>query len=135
MAQQNISIGNAANDGTGDAPRVAAIKINANFAELYAASGSGALNVIAATGSTTLALNTDILEVNSSVATTITVPTNATVVFPIGTQIEVFQLGVGTPTVTPAVGVTFQPATVASPVSQYRSVFLRKRDTNTWTIA
>jgi len=36
MAQQTINIGTVANDGTGDAPRTAATKINANFTELYA---------------------------------------------------------------------------------------------------
>lgn len=35
MAQQNINIGSVANDGTGDSLRVAAIKINGNFVELY----------------------------------------------------------------------------------------------------
>lgn len=36
MAQQTINTGAAANDGTGDTPRAAGDKINANFAELYA---------------------------------------------------------------------------------------------------
>ena len=35
MAQQNINIGAAANDLTGDTPRAAGAKINANFTELY----------------------------------------------------------------------------------------------------
>lgn len=35
MSRQNIAIGSAANDGTGDTLRQAGIKINQNFAELY----------------------------------------------------------------------------------------------------
>ena len=36
MAQQNINVGTATNDGTGDNLRTGAIKINENFTELYA---------------------------------------------------------------------------------------------------
>ena len=35
MTRQNISIGSAANDGTGDTLRQAGTKINANFVEIY----------------------------------------------------------------------------------------------------
>ena len=35
MAQQTVSIGTSANDGTGDPLRTAFTKINANFTELY----------------------------------------------------------------------------------------------------
>ena len=43
MAQQIVSIGTVANDGTGDPVRTAGTKINANFTELYAAiAASGA---------------------------------------------------------------------------------------------
>ena len=35
MAQQTVSIGSSANDGTGDPLRTAFTKINANFTELY----------------------------------------------------------------------------------------------------
>lgn len=35
MAQQTISVGTSANDGTGDSLRSAGTKINANFTELY----------------------------------------------------------------------------------------------------
>lgn len=41
MAKQTIDIGTTANDGTGDSLRTGAIKINENFDELYAASGTG----------------------------------------------------------------------------------------------
>ena len=35
MAKQVINVGTVANDGTGDKPRPAGIKINENFTELY----------------------------------------------------------------------------------------------------
>ena len=41
MAQQTVSIGSTANDGTGDPLRTAFTKINANFSELYGASPFG----------------------------------------------------------------------------------------------
>lgn len=51
MAYQAVGLGTTANDGTGDPPRTAGIKINANFVELY---GPATQFVVAA--STTLAL-------------------------------------------------------------------------------
>ncbi len=39
MAQQSLNIGTNANDGTGDNLRAAMVKVNENFAELYAAPG------------------------------------------------------------------------------------------------
>ena len=67
MAKQAIGVGSIANDGTGDSLRSGAIKINANFDELYAglfdaetvASGacspSLAVTIASATASYTLA--------------------------------------------------------------------------------
>ncbi len=43
MAQQTIGVGSSANDGTGDPLRTAFNKINANFSELYGASGEDAI--------------------------------------------------------------------------------------------
>ena len=46
MARQNISVGNAPNDGTGDPLRIAFEKINNNFTDLYNNFGSSGLNFI-----------------------------------------------------------------------------------------
>ena len=46
MARQNISVGNAPNDGTGDPLRVAFEKINNNFTDLYNNFGSSGVNFI-----------------------------------------------------------------------------------------
>ena len=49
MANSIINIGTLANDGTGDDPREAFIKVNNNFSELYARSpeSTTAVNLVA----------------------------------------------------------------------------------------
>lgn len=75
------------------------------------------------------------VEVNASGATNVTIPTNASVAFPIGTVIEVVQLGAGRVTIAAAGGVTLQAADGALTTRvQYSAVSLRKRATNTWLI-
>lgn len=70
---------------------------------------------------------------NSSSATTITLPTNATVAIPIGSEIPIIQLGTGVITISPAGGVTFaQPNNTLT--SQYTAGILRKLDTDTWVM-
>ena len=69
----------------------------------------GVLNAQTGT-SYTLAL-TDVAKVvtlTNGSAITLTVPTNATVAFPIGTQILLYQGGAGNVTITPASGVTIR---------------------------
>ncbi len=46
MAKQTINLGNTVNDGTGDALRVGAQKINANFTELYNLLGGDTIQVV-----------------------------------------------------------------------------------------
>jgi hypothetical protein len=48
------------------------------------------------------------VEMEVSSANILTIPTNATVAFPIGTEIRVTQLGTGQTTITPAAGVTLR---------------------------
>ena len=75
------------------------------------------------------------VEINSSSATTLTVPTNASVAFPIGTCIEVTQIGTGAITITPASGVTLQSAGgLLDTRVQYSTASLRKRSANTWLV-
>ncbi len=76
------------------------------------------------------------IEMNSASATTVTIPPNASVAFPIGTVLELFRLGAGTVTVAPGSGVT----PIRSPggltlTNQYSSASLRKRGTNEWVIS
>jgi hypothetical protein len=85
------------------------------------------------TASATLALTdtSKVVAVNSAGATTITVPANATVAFPVGALVGVFNLGAGTATVEGAGGVTVRNA---GDVLQFQEVSLRKRGTDEWVM-
>lgn len=65
-------------------------------------------------------------------ASTLTVPTNASVAFPVGTQIDVTQLGAGAVTITPAGGVTINTSAGGFIMVQYAGATLVKTATNTW---
>lgn len=92
----------------------------------------------AQTGTTyTLALGdvAEIVTLTNASAITLTVPANATVAFPIGTQIVIAQLGAGQVTVSPAGGVTLNSYNSALKLTgQYAVATLVKRDTNTWLV-
>ena len=73
---------------------------------------------------------------NSTGATTITVPTNSGVAFPTNTLVYVLNLGTGTPTITGATGVTVNALDASRTLNgQYALGLLIKRDTNTWLLA
>jgi|688.fasta_scaffold01920_17 hypothetical protein len=69
---------------------------------------------------------------NSSTARDLTVPTNDTTAFPIGSVIYIYNIGSGEITPVAASGVTLRNLT--GTIRQYQSIVLRKRDTNEWTI-
>lgn len=85
------------------------------------------------TASATLALadTSKVVAVNSAGSATITVPDNATVAFPVGALVGVFNLGAGTATVEGAGGVTVRNE---GDVLQYQEVSLRKRGTDEWVM-
>jgi len=65
---------------------------------------------------------------------TVTVPTNASVPFTIGTRIDILQTGAGQVTVAPAGGVTVNSSTGLSLFGQWSAATLIKRATNTWVL-
>lgn len=70
-------------------------------------------------------------------ASTLTIPTNASVAFPVGTTITVLNKGAGAVTISGAGGVTVLSAgaTAASPtLAQYKSAALIKTSTDTWYV-
>ena len=67
-------------------------------------------------------------------ATTVTVPTNASVAFPVGTQIDCIQQGAGSVTFSPAGGVTLNSNGGLIIGAQYVGVSLIQTAANTWTI-
>ncbi len=89
------------------------------------------------TGSYTLVLADagKAIDVNSASATTMTVPPNASVAFPVGTVIEVCRYGTGTVAVAAGAGVTIRSrGSLMSIAAQYSSVSLRKRAIDEWIL-
>ena len=71
----------------------------------------------------------------TSTANTVTVPTNASVAFPIGSQIHIIQYGTGKTQVIPVSGtVTIYATPGAYLRAQYSSATLLKCDTNIWML-
>lgn len=70
-------------------------------------------------------------------AIALTVPPNASVAFPTGTLVEVWQKGAGAVTLTPGSGVTLSVNSGLTLVTngQYAVATLRKVDTNTWYVS
>ena len=74
-----------------------------------------------------------VVEIASASANTLTVPTNASVAFAVGTQITVIQTGAGQTTITPVSGtVTINGTPGLKLRAQWSSCVLIKRATNTW---
>lgn len=89
------------------------------------------------TASYTLSLSdkNKMIEVNSSSATTITVPTNSTAEFPIGSQISILQTNTGQVTVAPVSGAVTVNATPGLKLrAQWSSATLIKRAENVWVL-
>jgi hypothetical protein len=73
------------------------------------------------------------VEMEVATANVLTIPTNATVAFPIGTEIRVTQLGTGQTTITPAAGVTLRSnGGKDKTTGQYSVATLFKRGLNEW---
>lgn len=77
------------------------------------------------------------VEISNAGAITLTVPPNSTVAFPIGTRINVAQMGAGQITVAQGVGVTVRSRTGAGlKISgQYGRAMLHKRGTDEWVLS
>jgi hypothetical protein len=72
------------------------------------------------------------LELASSVASTVTVPLESSVNYPIGTQIHLLQVSVGQFTISPASGVVINSTPGLKLRTQWSSVTLIKRGANIW---
>jgi len=82
-----------------------------------------------------LADQNDIIEMNVASANNLTVPLNATVAFPIGTEIAITQYGAGKTTIVATGGVTLRSAGgLLSIGSQYSMVTCVKVGTNEWYV-
>ena len=93
------------------------------------------LTINAQTGTTyTLALTDDgdLVSLSNAGAITLTVPTNASVAFPVGTQVHLAQLGAGQVTIVGAGGVTVNGTPGLKHRAQYSAVTVIKVATDTW---
>jgi hypothetical protein len=82
----------------------------------------------------TLADTYDLVEINNASANNLTVPLNSSVAFPIGTQINILQTGVGQTTVVATGGVTINATPGLKLRAQWSSATLIKRGTDTWVL-
>lgn len=94
------------------------------------------ITINATTGAYTLALTDDnrMVEMNNASGTTLTIPLNSSVAFPIGTMITILQTGAGQTTVAGAVGVTVNGTPGLKLRAQYSAATCIKRATNTWVL-
>lgn len=74
------------------------------------------------------------IEQNVASANTVTVPTDASVAFPVGTEIAVGQVGAGQTTIAAAGGVTLRGTPGLKIAAQYGTVSLIKRAANDWYV-
>lgn len=74
-----------------------------------------------------------IIEMNNALASTLTIPPNASVLIPIDTKIDISQYGAGQVTITPGAGVTIRAYNGALKIAgQYGGATLWKRGTDEW---
>ena len=123
------------------------VSFDATADKLYVGDGTSAIEFAsstlitnARTASYTLALadKDKLVEVSNASANTVTIPTNTSVAFPIGTQVNILQTGAGQTTISGTSGVTVNStgATTASPKlrAQWSSATAVKRDTDSWVV-
>lgn len=75
-----------------------------------------------------------IVEISKASATTLTIPTNASVAYPVGTTIDIIQTGSGQVTIAGAGGVTVNATPGLKLRTQWSSATLLKRAENTWLV-
>lgn len=76
-----------------------------------------------------------VVEMNVATANTVTIPANSAVAFPVGTVVEVCQVGAGQTTIAAASGVTLRAPGGLSLRAQWSSASLRKRAADEWVVA
>ena len=81
-----------------------------------------------------LTLRDSIIEISKATGVTLTIPLNATTAFPVGTSIDVLQVGAGQVTVSGTAGVTLNYTPGNKLRTQWSSATLFKRGTDTWVL-
>jgi len=129
-----INIGTSGTSGTTD------ITIGTNAGATSVVNINGRLNnplvtnAQVASYTTVLADAGALVEMNNGSANNLTVPLNATVAYPTGTQINILQTGAGQTTVVATGGVTINATPGLKLRAQWSSATLIKRATDTWVL-
>lgn len=76
-----------------------------------------------------------IVEMNNASANTVTVPLDSSVLFPVGAQINILQVGSGQTSIAAASGVTINYTPGLKLRTQWSTATLIKRAANTWLLA
>jgi hypothetical protein len=93
--------------------------------------------IISKTASYTLSAESErdsLIEVSSGSGTTITIPLNSAVAYPVGTTLDILQTNTGQVTIAGDAGVTVNATPGLKLRTQWSSATLFKRDTNTWVV-
>jgi hypothetical protein len=93
------------------------------------------INVQTASYTLVLADGGKTVEMNVGTANDLTVPPNSSVAFPVGTVIEICQVGAGQTTVVAGSGVDVRSPETLVLAGQWSTVSLRKRATDEWVLA
>ena len=96
---------------------------------------TGSLTLVTYTNSTSLALSDagKVVQMNVGSSNTLTVPTESSAAFPIGTQITVLQIGSGSTTLTASAGVTMNSKDGMLRLgNRWAAATLLKRASDTW---
>jgi hypothetical protein len=119
----------------------AALGDDANYATTITTALAGkvpsATSISQKTASYTLASINEkdsMIEMNAAGATTVTVPTDSAVAFPVGTSLDILRVGAGAVDVAGAGGVTVNATPGLKLRSQWSSATLIKRAANTWVL-
>jgi hypothetical protein len=93
-----------------------------------------AINQQAGAYTPVLADRDKLVEVSNASGVTVTIPTNASVAYPVGTSIDILQTGAGQVTIAGAGGVTVNATPGLKLRTQWSSATLFKRATDTWVV-
>lgn len=75
------------------------------------------------------------VEMSATWPTNVNVPPNSSVAFPVGTTLQIVQIGAGPVTIVPGVGVTVNTPESLTTRDQWSQITLRKRGTNVWVVS
>ena len=131
------SIGAAAADHTHTPASIGAAALDEN-GKVVASQTSSKERTVTASATLQLTDAGKLLLCQSESAITITVPTHASVAFPIGTELEILQYSTGAVTISPASGVSllsFEGSGARKLAGQYAVVSLKKLSDNSWLLA